>query len=72
MVSAEILSENVCALHPINEWNSGRYFLRNSLSEGFQKVLYFRLRKSNKRIAETFSLFFFLVSTFKRANVFLN
>jgi len=44
MVSAESPSENMCALHPINEWTSasmmgGRYFHSNSSRERFQKVV---------------------------------
>jgi len=38
MVSAETPSENMRALHPINEWTGGRYFLCNSSSDGIQEV----------------------------------
>ena len=38
MVSAETHSENICALHPINEWTGGRYVRSNGARQGVQRV----------------------------------
>jgi len=68
MVSAETPSENMRALYPINEWTGGRYFLCNGVST--DKPI-FKLRKATKVTSKLLRPFF-LVSTLKRANVFIN
>jgi len=69
MVSAETPSENVHALHPINEWTGGIYFLVMVQVKGFRRFL--STDKPTSKLLRPFFCFLFGLNIQKSIYMFL-